>query len=230
MSTPAPLDEGGIPTDLHIYTDNDNDGNENLPDLDEVHGDNPPLPYSTPNQSPHISSASSLVSSTSNTSLNLASPTIQNMDSHFSILSSPSSQTSPNPDSPTTPSNITAPVSPTATPRSPQDFDMSTLRAGSVLGISLRAKMEFRASKRTKNKWKKGFFTFNEITCSMFLHSAPGKDPMDVYEISSCIEKPNRMFKRKNRIDVLCTDGELLSLSAPTPELKAQFMDKFSER
>ncbi|GMH88103.1 hypothetical protein TL16_g11058 [Triparma laevis f. inornata] len=106
---------------------------------------------------------------------------------------------------------------------------MTTLRAGSVLGISLRAQLEFRATTRTKNRWKKGFFTFNEITCSMFLHSAPGKDPMDVYEISSCIEKPNRMFKRKNRMDVLCTDGELLSLSAPTKELKVQFMDKFSE-
>ena len=107
--------------------------------------------------------------------------------------------------------------------------DISTLRAGSNVGISLRAKMEWRHPAKTKNKWKDGFFTFNEITCGLTVHTAPGDPPSDIFEVAQCITKPNRMFKRKNRMDVVCVDNTVLSLSASSPDIKSQFMDKFSE-
>jgi hypothetical protein len=91
-------------------------------------------------------------------------------------------------------------------------------------GISLRAKMEYRSE--GGSSWKSGFFTFNDITCSLLLHESPGKDPINVFEVSGCIEKRDRIFKRKNRFDVLCIGVGMLSLSAPTKEIKGQFVDK----
>ena len=106
--------------------------------------------------------------------------------------------------------------------------------------------------------WKSAFFTFNEvrrkkaedahvcmlcssshnnthppslqITCSILLHEAPGKDPLKVYEVSGVINKRDRMFKRKNRIDVVCIGAGILSMSAPTKEVKAQFLEKLEAR
>ena len=58
------------------------------------------------------------------------------------------------------------------------------------------------------------------------MHEAPGKDPLKVYEVSGVINKRDRIFKRKNRIDVVCIGAGILSLSAPTKEVKAQFLEK----
>jgi hypothetical protein len=50
-----------------------------------------------------------------------------------------------------------------------------------------------------------------------------------VHEVCGVIDLKDRMFKRKNRFDVLLGDGSLLSLSAPTLDAKQRFSSAILE-
>ncbi len=139
------------------------------------------------------------------------STTSQMVDTSFRILS------------PNSPDDISI-LSPPTSPSAPRDGD---LRAGSVRGVSLRASMEFR-NDSTKSQWRTSYFSFNELTCSIFRSPKPGDDPVEIFEISGVINKQDRLFKRKHRFDLVTIDTKVLSLSAPTSDVKKRFMETVS--
>ena len=115
------------------------------------------------------------------------------------------------------------------------DDDMMSLRAGSELGVNIRSILEY---KLEGNKWKTGFFTFDEVTLNLFRYSKDGNDALEIYEVSGINDKSNRLFKRRNRFDIFCEKPEnqmkqksriaILSLASNTAEIKSQFIEKIS--
>ena len=77
---------------------------------------------------------------------------------------------------------------------------------------------------KAQDKWRTAYFTFDEMTCSLFRYDKPGSDAMDIYEVGGVVQRANRLFKRKNRFDVVLLDRTVMAFAATTPEICDQFV------
>ena len=105
------------------------------------------------------------------------------------------------------------------------------IRAGSESlhhnSTTLRSFFQYRLGTRrsSKNKWRRGFFKFDEVSCLLFAYSpdSPNFDhPIHVHEITETNKEDikDRLLSRKNRFNLFLVGGDLLSLAAPSLEIK----------
>ena len=166
------VENSEIEHDLHIYTpQEESDRREEPPKrgLEEDYVDTDP--YCNSGDCSDNESGVSTVSPSSPAKVQ----DLEGLDSHFSILatspvadgredsatgSRASSSPKNFPPTPVSPIPINPPLQLPSQPLG----DESSLRAGSMRGISLRAKMEFQQRGESRSfSWKSGFFTFNEV-------------------------------------------------------------------